>query len=295
MALQVECVVKGRDLLGECPLWDERARALWWVDISGFHLKSFSPSTGTLETFETAEAVGSFALRENGGGLLAAMKTGLYFLDPARGERRPIAMPEADRPGNRFNDGRCDRRGRFWAGTMHETRRDALDPQGALYRLSADLACTRRRTGVVIPNSLAWSPDGRTMYFADSVRDVIWRYDYDLDSGEMSGERVFAEGAPNPGYPDGSCVDADGGLWNAEYGGWRVVRYTPQGKIDRVVELPVRNPTCCCFGGERFDTLYITTAAQNLKGKMLEEQPLAGSVFAVRPGAGGLPEARFAG
>ena len=133
------------------------------------------------------------------------------------------------------------------------------------------------------------------MYFADSVRDVIWSFDYDLQAGEMSNERVFVDGAANPGYPDGSCVDADGCLWNAEYGGARVVRYTPQGKVDRVIELPVQNPTCCCFGGKRLDTLYVTTAAQGLKEADLEKQPLAGSLFAVRPGVAGLPESRFAG
>jgi sugar lactone lactonase YvrE len=151
------------------------------------------------------------------------------------------------------------------------------------------------RTGIVIPNSLAWSPDSRTMYFADSVRDLIWSFDYDLAAGTMSNERVFFDCTENPGSPDGSCIDADGCLWNAEYGGWRLVRYTPAGKIDRVIELPVQNPTCCCFGGENLDTLYVTSAAQKLSADELRSQPLAGSVFAVRPGSTGLPESRFKG
>ncbi len=166
-------------------------------------------------------------------------------------------------------------------------------PSGALYRVSPEGTCARIRTNVIIPNSLAWSPDSRTMYFADSVRDVIWSFDYDLQAGEMSNERVFVDGAANPGYPDGSCVDAEGCLWNAEYGGWRVVRYTPAGKIDQVIELPVQNPTCCCFGGSDFGTLYITSAAQQLNADELHRQPLAGSVLAVRPGVKGLAEARF--
>jgi sugar lactone lactonase YvrE len=168
-------------------------------------------------------------------------------------------------------------------------------PDGALYRVSPDRRCARMRTGVIIPNSLAWSPDGKTMYFADTVRELIWSFDYDLEAGEMSNQRVFVDCAANPGYPDGSCVDAEGCLWNAEYGGWRVVRYTPQGKIDRVIELPVQNPTCCCVGGARLDTLYITTAAQKLQDAHLAKQPLAGSVFAARPGSTGLPESRFKG
>lgn len=291
MAAQVEVAVKGRDLLGECPLWDERTRTLWWVDIVGLMLKQFLPSTGKILLHPTREPVGSFAFREKGG-LVAAMKHGFYFLDPESGAREEIALPEASKPANRFNDGRCDRQGRFWAGTMNDAKRQ---PDGALYRLSPEGRCERKRDRVIIPNSLAWSPDGRTMYFADSVRDLIWRFDYDPQSGEFSNERVFVEGASNPGYPDGSCMDADGCLWNTEYGGSRVVRYTPAGKVDRAIELPVRNPTCCCFGGERLDTLYITSASQNMKKEDLADQPLAGSVFAVNPGVRGLPESRFAG
>src|SRR6185503_10507403 len=122
------------------------------------------------------------------------------------------------------------------------------EPSGALYRIAPDGACERMRSGITVPNSIAWSPDGRVMYFADSPRRKIWAFDFDPASGAMSNERVFA--ATHPGYPDGSCVDADGCLWNAEYHGGRVVRYTPAGKIDRVIELPVGNPTCCCFGGK---------------------------------------------
>lgn len=289
MALQVDCVVRERELLGECPLWDERTGTLWWVDILAAALKSFK---GSVTTYALPEAMGSFAFREKAG-LIAAMKSGVYLFDPEKNQRREIAKPEPDLPLNRFNDGRCDRAGRFWAGTM--VADPPRTPSGALYRVSPDGTCVRVRTGLVIPNSLAWSPDGRTMYFADSARDVIWRFDYDAQAGEMSNERVFFDCGANPGSPDGSCVDADGCLWNAEYGGARVVRYTPAGKIDRVIELPVRNPTCCCFGGARFDTLYITTAAQNLQKAELEQQPLAGSVLAVRPGTMGLPESRFKG
>jgi sugar lactone lactonase YvrE len=281
--------VKGRDLLGECPLWVDRTATLGWVDILAPSLKCFD---GSLKTYPLPEAMGSFAFREKDG-LLAAMKSGIYFFDPSDLSRQVVAQPEKEIVANRFNDGRCDRAGRFWSGTMVEE--PPRGPSGALYRISSGRACARIRTGVIIPNSLAWSPDNRTMYFADTVRDVIWSFDYDLQAGEMSNERVFVDGAANPGYPDGSCVDAEGCLWNAEYAGARVVRYTPAGKIDRVIELPVQNPTCCCFGGERLDTLYITTAAQGLKENDFEKQPLAGSVFAVRPGVVGLPESRFAG
>lgn len=290
MAFQVDCVVKGDDRLGECTLWCEREQVLWWVDSRGPSLKRWDPSGG-VRTIALPSVVGSVAFRERGG-MLAALQSGLYFLDPASGVLQAVAQPEAHLPGNRFNDGRCDRAGRFWAGTMSDAKRE---PTGSLYRLSADLKCTQIRSDVIVPNSIAWSPDNRTMYFADTYRQVIRAWDFDLASGEVSNERVFCDTTGHPGRPDGSCIDADGGLWNAEYGGWRLVRYTPAGKIDRAIELPVANPTCCCFGGADFDTLYVSTATQRLTPEDLAKQPLAGSVLAVRPGVKGLPEARFAG
>ena len=210
-------------------------------------MKRLDPASGTPTVLPLPETVGSIAFRERGG-LLAATKSGIHFFDPVAGTLAAAARPENHLPDNRFNDGRCDRAGRFWAGTMSDVRRE---PCGSLYRLDANLECTRLRNSIIIPNGLAWSPDGRSMYFADTNRSTIWAWDYDPASGAASGERVFAD--TGAGRPDGSCVDADGCLWNAEYGGWRLVRYSPAGKVDRVVELPVANPTCCCFGGGRFD------------------------------------------
>ncbi len=289
-AAQVDVVVKGTDVLGECPLWCEREQVLWWVDSRGPSLKRWNPAGGQVTVVPLPSAVGSVAFRERGG-MLAALQTGLHFLDPHTGALQLVAQPEAHLPENRFNDGRCDRAGRFWAGTMSDARRE---PTGSLYRLSADLSCTRMREDVIVPNSLAWSPDDRTMYFADTYRQVIRAWDFDLAEGAVSNERVFCDTTGHPGRPDGSCVDADGGLWNAEYGGWRLVRYAPSGKIDRVIEMPVANPTCCCFGGANFDALYVTSATQRLTPADLAKQPLAGSVFAVHPGVRGLPESRFA-
>ncbi|CAN0433298.1 unnamed protein product, partial [Phaeothamnion confervicola] len=245
MAFQVDCVVKGNDRLGECPLWDEHEGVLWWVDSRGPALRRWDPATGDVRSVALPSVVGSVAFRA-GGGMLAALHSGIHFLDPASGALEPAAQPEAHLPENRFNDGRCDRAGRFWAGTMSDARRD---PTGSLYRLAPDLACTKVRGDIIVPNAIAWSPDNRTMYFADTYRQVIRAWDFDLAAGVVSNERVLVDTAGHPGKPDGSCVDADGCLWNAEYGGWRLVRYTPAGKIDRVVDMPVANPTCCCFGG----------------------------------------------
>jgi sugar lactone lactonase YvrE len=289
MAVPVEVASRGADRLGECPLWDEREQMLWWVDSRWPAVKRFDPASGAVMMLVLPEVVGSIAFREKGG-LLAATKSGIHFLDPAGGPLEARANPEAHLPENRFNDGRCDRQGRFWAGTMCDARRD---PAGSLYRFDADFACTKLRNAIIIPNSLAFSPDGRTMYFADTNRHTIWAYDYDPASGAAAKERVFAD--TGSGRPDGSCVDAEGCLWNAEYGGWRLVRYSPAGKVDRVIDLPVANPTCCAFGGEDLGTLYVTTATQRLTAEDLAQQPLAGSLLALRPGATGLPESRFAG
>jgi len=289
MAFQVEVAARGADRLGECPLWDEREGMLWWVDSRWPAVKRLDPASGAVMMVVLPEVIGSIALRQSVG-LLAATKSGLHLLDPSSGKLEVRAHPERHLPDNRFNDGRCDRQGRFWAGTMSDAKRD---PVGSLYRFDADFACTKLRNAVVIPNSLAFSPEGRTMYFADTNRHTIWAYDYDPATGAATRERVFADAGG--GRPDGSCVDAEGCLWNAEYGGWRLVRYTPAGKVDRVVEMPVANPTCCAFGDEDLGTLYVTTATQRLAPEDLAKQPLAGSLLALRPGVRGLPEGRFAG
>jgi len=287
--LKVDVAVAGTDILGECPLWDDRSRTLWWVDSRGPAIRRFAPGSGAVAVHPLPEAIGSIAFCESGR-MLAATKSGIHFFDPASGGLARVANPEAHLPDNRFNDGRCDRQGRFWAGTMCDVRRD---PAGTLYRMDADFSCTPLRNAIIIPNSLAWSPDGRAMYFADTNRHTIWAWDYDPATGAATRERVFAD--TGAGRPDGSCVDAEGCLWNAEYGAGRLVRYTPEGKVDRAIELPVSNPTCCCFGGERLDELFVTTARQRLTPEELARQPLAGSVLALRPGVSGLPESRFGG
>lgn len=286
-----DCIVKSANRLGECTLWDEREQALWWVDSRGPALWRHDPASGATRSIPLPEVVGSFCFR-TGSGMVVAMASGFHFLDPGTGSLQPVADPEAHLPENRFNDGRCDRRGRFLSGTMCDARRD---PTGSLYRLDADLSCTRLRGDLIVPNSIAWTPDDKVMYLADTYRHKISAYDYDIDSGSISNERLFVDAGTHPGRPDGSCMDADGCLWNAEYGGWRLVRYTPAGRIDRVIELPVSNPTCCCFGGRDLDVLYVSSATQRLTPEELAKQPLAGGVFAVRPGVKGLPEARFSG
>ncbi len=286
----VDCVVRSHDRLGESPVWSAGERKLYWVDSRAPAVRRFDPASGALESRALPALVGSIGLRARGG-LVLALQSGFHAVDAFDASLQAICDPEADAPENRFNDGRCDRRGRFWAGTMNDRRRD---PTGALYRLDPDHRCTRVRDDIIVPNSIAWSPDDRTMYFADTYRTVILAYPFDLDAGALGTPRTFADRFAR-GRPDGSTVDADGCLWNAEYAGGRVVRYTPRGEIDRIVELPVSQPTSCCFGGPDLEVLYVTTASQRLNPEQLAGEPLAGSVFAVAVGVRGLPEPAFGG
>lgn len=287
----VDVLLQRSDRLGECPLWNDRERMLYWIDIRAPALHRCDPSRRSIDSWPLPETVGSIALRGHGG-LLLALQSGIYHLDKPGDPPTLVVEPEPDRPANRLNDGRCDPAGRFWVGSMNELSRD---PQGSLFRIDSDGRCTRAFGDVFIPNSLAWSPDGRTMYFADTIRSTIWAFDYDVTTGNIANRRVFCDTGNHPGNPDGSTVDAEGCLWNCEYGGWRVVRYRPDGRIDRAIRLPVSNPTCCCFGDADRRTLYITSATQQLTPEQLAQQPLAGSVFAIRLDVAGLPEHRFAG
>jgi sugar lactone lactonase YvrE len=277
-----------RDILGESPLWDERAGCLWWVDIRQPAIRRLDPSTAALQTWPMPALVGCIALTGDGR-LLVALPQQLALFDGSTGELQPFVEPPPMPADHRFNDGRCDRQGRFWVGSMNNITRA---PEGTLYRLEGS-TLTAVRDGVCIPNSLAFSPDGRTMYFADSLKYELYAYPYDAGRGLPGAQTVIAKTTP-PGFPDGSTVDAEGFLWNAEFNGARLVRYAPDGRIDRVVPMPVPRPTCCAFGGPGLDVLYVTTASQNMTPAELEAQPLAGALLALDVGVRGLPEPRFA-
>ena len=276
------------DILGESPLWNENEQALYWVDIRRPALRRLDHASGRIKTWTLPDLVGSIALCDDGR-LLVTLPEQIAAFDPATGSLATIAIPSTRIPGHRFNDGRCDRQGRFWVGTMHNLTRA---PEGVLYRLDHRRRLDAMHSGICIPNCLAWSPDGRTMYFADSLLYTIFAYDFDPIAGDMSGKRVFAT-SQAPAFPDGSTVDAEGCLWNAEFNGWRVVRYAPDGRIDRVIEVPTHRPTCCAFGGPNLDILYITTASQQMSADELAQQPLAGALLAVDVGVRGLVEPRF--
>jgi sugar lactone lactonase YvrE len=288
----VSLAVDSKNVLGEGCVWDEKEGRLYWVDIEGKLIQRWKPG-GTAQRWELPERVGTVALRKSGG-LVAALASGFAFvnLEPLKIER--IAEPEPHLPGNRFNDGRADPGGRLWAGTMDD-KHTAFS--GSLYRLDPDLSWRRMESGICISNSTTWSPDGRVMYFADSRRGAIWAYDFDVGTGTPSNKRVFAtleEGVA----PDGATVDAAGYLWSAQWGGSRVRRYAPDGRVDFDVKVPATETSCCCFGGPGLTTLYVTSARIALPAETLEKEPNAGGVFAVTfdsaLGIRGVPEPRFA-
>jgi sugar lactone lactonase YvrE len=221
-----------------------------------------------------------------------ALRSGLHLLDFTGGGLERVCAPEPDRPENRLNDGRCDRQGRFWVGSMHDR---GGSPTGSLYRIDPDHRSHRVRDGITVPNGLAWSPDGRVMYFTDTPSRTILAYDFDGDTGMPGASRVFARVPDGAGYPDGATVDAEGFLWSAHWDGWRVTRYAPDGRVDRVLELPVQRPTSCAFGGDRLDVLYVTSASNGLAPEDLARGPRAGGLFAGEVGVCGLPEPRYQG
>jgi sugar lactone lactonase YvrE len=291
--IDVACVVPARAILGESPIWDPVDEALWWVDIRRPAVHRYLPRTGAADAWPMPEEVGSLALRrERGRGLLLALRSGLAFFDPATGALERVCRPEPDQPDNRLNDGKCDRRGRFWVGSMHVSGRQ---PTGVLYRVDPDLAWQRVVDGITVPNSLAFAPDDRTLYFADTPTRRIMAHGLDLERGALGPARVFVTVPDDAGYPDGSTVDAEGFLWNAHWDGGRLTRYAPDGRVDRVVPLPVTRPTCCAFGGSALDVLYVTTASVRLGEAELGRQPWAGGLLALDVGVRGLPEPRFAG
>lgn len=281
----VELLVDGRNALGECVLWCERTARLWWTDILGSTLWAHDTASGATCSWSMPERLCSFALTESDTRLLLGLATRLAWFDVASGAVDTIRAVEAELPSTRVNDGRCDREGRFVFGTIDET-----EPRGAIgsfYRLDATLRLERLPLPrVAIANSICFSPDGATMYYCDSPTRQIRRCDY-ADFGD---DRVFAQVAT--GDPDGSCIDADGFLWNAQWGAGRVQRFAPDGSVERSIGLPVSQPTCVTFGGAQFDTLFVSSARVGLG----EREAHAGGVFKVSAQrVRGLPETRFAG
>lgn len=274
-------------VLGEGPVWVERDQALWWVDIKGLAAFRWTEKLG-VERWPTPFRIGSLAPAARGS-FVAGTERGFFWADPPNGAYQAIADPEALLPDNRFNDGKVDRAGRFWAGTMDDREEEE---RGTLYRLDADLDCTEMDGGYMVTNGPAFSPDGRTMYHTDSARRLIYAFDLD-EAGIPSRRRHFARFRDEHGYPDGMTVDEEGCLWVAFWDGWCLRRLSPDGETLQTVDLPVERPTSCAFGGSALDRLFVTSARIGLNENALAVQPLAGALFMLETSVRGLPERVF--
>jgi sugar lactone lactonase YvrE len=283
-------VFKVGNILGEGILWDSRRGALWWTDIQGRKLHRHDWSSGTIQILDAPERIGSFGLVAQSDDLIAAFASGIALYHPHRQSVSWLARPEAVTPGIRFNDGRVDRRGRFWCGTMVEGTQPALS--GSLYSIAAARELRCHLEGVKISNSLCMSPDGTRLYFADSPTRTIHAYELLEPEGILGEHRIFAQ-TPDGAYPDGAAIDADGCLWSAHWGAGAVVRYTPDGRIDRTLRVPASQPSCVCFAGPDLDILCVTSARENLDPSMLDAEPNAGDVFLYQVGVQGLPEQEY--
>jgi sugar lactone lactonase YvrE len=288
--MNVELAYQAKDILGEGPVWAGEEQALYWIDILRPALQRWHPAGGQHTLWPMPATIGSFALREKGGAVLA-LQTGFAFFDFGDETFTPIGNPEAHLPETRFNDGKCDRQGRFWAGTMDN--QDESHPIGSLYRLDAAGRYHKIRDNVTVSNGLGWSPDNRTMYHADSPTGNIYAYDFEPETGAISRPRIFAH--DDGCFPDGLTVDAAGRVWSAKWNGGKVVCYAPSGAIEQEIIMPVRRPTSCMFGGPDLRQLYITSAREDLSGQNAAAQLPAGGIFVIETDTPGLPEPKFAG
>ena len=292
MSTAVNLLVDARALVGEGPIWDETNQVLYWVDILSSQLYCYNPATGENRSWDVGQHVGTVVLRK-AGGLMLALRDGFASFDLTSGQVTMIADPEADKPGNRFNDGKCDPAGRFWAGTMAYVDQTT---QGSLYRLDADLRVHRLLGDIAISNGIVWSLDQRTMYYIDSMAYTVRAYDYDNATGDLANERVVVKVEAGMGLPDGMAIDAEGMLWVAHFGGSCVRRWDPQtGAVLSQIDLPTAQITACAFGGPDLDTLYITSAANGYTAADFAREPHAGGLFVAKPGVKGTLTFAFAG
>ena len=300
----IDCVLDCENHLGEGPIWDVDEAALYWVDSTGSRVGKdaiwrFDPDSADLKSWPLDQDVGAMALRKSGGAILA-LNDGFYTFDFVSGETELIAQVDDDPKRARLNDGKCDRAGRFFAGGMDD--KEEL-PLCSLWRLDADLSLHKVDSGIICSNGPCWSPDDKIFYFADTFQNEIWAYDYELDSGDLSNKRVFASTHADSGFADGSTVDEEGYVWNAQVISGDLIRYAPDGTVDRKISMPVRNITSVMFGGPDLDEIYVTSMARvshpathdNFE-KQLKPQFAAGGLFRIRGlGIRGVPEPRFAG
>jgi predicted CXXCH cytochrome family protein len=288
------CVWNAEAALGEGTCWSPRTQALWWVDILDRRLHRYRPADGAKQSWQFDEEISAVAERSDAAGLVMTLRRGLATFDPETDvPARYVCMPGEEPPSNRFNDGKCDRAGRFWGGTMDFA---CKLPSGALYRFGPGDACVRHEVGFAVTNGPTWSRDERTMYFNDTTRGVVHAFDFDPLSGALSNQREWLRLAAGDGFPDGMTTDAAGRIWLAHWGGGCVSCHDPHSgaELGRV-KLPASQITNCCFGGPELRTLFITSARVDLSPAKLEREPLAGALFAIELDQPGVPPSLFRG
>ena len=284
--MNVRCVVNAGDRLGEGPVWSPLEGRLYWFDITGKRLAWYEPATEASGSFDLPLRASAAAPRAQGG-LVMATEKGLMIVHPDAGTlemKQPFAMPQ----GFRTNDGKIDLDGNFWWSIMDD---DHGKRPGAVFRTTPEFKTERMLDGIHIPNTVSFSPDGKTLYMADSRLQTLFAH----ETADLSKVRRFAHTAGEPGAPDGSAVDAHGYLWNAQWGGWKIVRYAPDGRLDMEIRMPVAQPSSCAFGGAEMTTLFVTSAWDGLSAEARASQPVAGGLFAMETGVKGLALPLFAG
>lgn len=294
---EIRLLVDARNIIGECPLWDVDEQRLYWVDSEANRIFRMTAEGREIEQWTVPSTIGSMALRRTGGAVVS-LRTGLHFFDFNSGHSELIVHPEEGRARVRLNDGKVDRQGRFVVGSFDETLfgpSPASLPRGSLYRLDTDLRLSRLDHGIGASNGPCWNAAGDTFYFADTWANVVWAYDWDA-AGEPRSKRVFVKGS-GTGMPDGATVDSEGFLWNAwngaGTGGGDIRRYSPDGRLDRRIELPTLKVTSVMFGGPNLDILYVTSLAMS---GFPEDRDIDGALFAITGlGVRGVPEPRFGG
>lgn len=287
----INIVLEHTCLLGEGPVWDDVENIICWIDILNGEIHQFFPQQKVHSKIVVHEMIGSFALCNNGN-FIAALQNGFTFIDRKTGVINKITDPEVHLPGNRFNEGKCDPAGRFWAGTMSLIESPHA---GSVYMLNENLIITKKIEQVSISNGMAWSKDCRTFYYIDTPAYTVVAYDYDNITGQISNKKIVIRVPETEGYPDGMSIDTEGMLWIAHWDGWQVARWDPAtGKKIYAIKIPVAKVTSCTFGGNGLNDLYITTAKVGLTETELKDQPLAGSIFVVKDcGFTGMPATKF--
>jgi sugar lactone lactonase YvrE len=279
MTTTVEVALEHTCLLGEGPVWDATNKRILWVDILRGKIHQFFPIYKKHSVFKMDQMIGAIALRKYGG-IVAALSNGFATIDIERSHVNMISDPEAHLANNRFNDGKCDPTGRFWAGTM-DISEDA--DCGSLYTLEKDMSVSTKLKGVSCSNGLAWSNDHKTMFFIDTPTRQVAAFDYNAISGQINNKRIAISIPEEDGYPDGMTIDSEGMLWIALFDGWKVTRWDPNtGGLLLCIPLPVSKVTSCTFGGETLEDLYITSAKTGLNENEIKAQPLAGSLFVIK-------------